>query len=85
VNKINGPWFSKFDEDLATAFSIYCGISIAHVRGRERSRANGGPPFCSPHRLSLLCPDSGLEFKSPEAGVLCRLQCMLATLGSVFV
>lgn len=32
VNKINGPWFSKFDEDLATAFSIYCGISIAHVR-----------------------------------------------------
>uniref|UniRef100_A0A8C4NAS4 Phosphodiesterase n=2 Tax=Eptatretus burgeri TaxID=7764 RepID=A0A8C4NAS4_EPTBU len=29
-NKINGPWFSKFDEDLATAFSIYCGISIAH-------------------------------------------------------
>lgn len=34
VNKINGPWFSKFDEDLATAFSIYCGISIAHVRAR---------------------------------------------------
>ncbi|XP_054254804.1 cGMP-dependent 3',5'-cyclic phosphodiesterase [Indicator indicator] len=31
VNKINGPWFSKFDEDLATAFSIYCGISIAHI------------------------------------------------------
>ncbi|NXW19189.1 PDE2A phosphodiesterase, partial [Circaetus pectoralis] len=31
VNKINGPWFSKFDEDLATAFSIYCGISIAHL------------------------------------------------------
>nr|XP_033803429.1 cGMP-dependent 3',5'-cyclic phosphodiesterase [Geotrypetes seraphini] len=30
VNKINGPGFSKFDEDLATAFSIYCGISIAH-------------------------------------------------------
>lgn len=30
VNKIHGPWFSKFDEDLATAFSIYCGISIAH-------------------------------------------------------
>lgn len=35
VNKINGPWFSKFDEDLATAFSIYCGISIAHVRERD--------------------------------------------------
>ncbi|NXK52802.1 PDE2A phosphodiesterase, partial [Chauna torquata] len=34
VNKINGPWFSKFDEDLATAFSIYCGISIAHVSTR---------------------------------------------------
>ncbi|XP_059502836.1 cGMP-dependent 3',5'-cyclic phosphodiesterase isoform X2 [Stegostoma tigrinum] len=29
-NKINGPWFTKFDEDLALAFSIYCGISIAH-------------------------------------------------------
>lgn len=38
VNKINGPWFSKFDEDLATAFSIYCGISIAHVRN------SGGVP-----------------------------------------
>lgn len=32
VNKMNGPWFNRFDEDLATAFSIYCGISIAHVR-----------------------------------------------------
>lgn len=32
VNKTNGPWFNRFDEDLATAFSIYCGISIAHVR-----------------------------------------------------
>lgn len=31
VNKINGPGFNRFDEDLATAFSIYCGISIAHV------------------------------------------------------
>lgn len=31
VNKMNGPWFNRFDEDLATAFSIYCGISIAHV------------------------------------------------------
>ncbi|XP_018604115.2 cGMP-dependent 3',5'-cyclic phosphodiesterase isoform X2 [Scleropages formosus] len=30
VNKTNGPWFNRFDEDLATAFSIYCGISIAH-------------------------------------------------------
>uniref|UniRef100_A0A8C8DV08 Phosphodiesterase n=1 Tax=Oryzias sinensis TaxID=183150 RepID=A0A8C8DV08_9TELE len=30
VNKMNGPWFNRFDEDLATAFSIYCGISIAH-------------------------------------------------------
>ncbi|XP_069748281.1 cGMP-dependent 3',5'-cyclic phosphodiesterase isoform X2 [Narcine bancroftii] len=29
-NKINGPCFTKFDEDLALAFSIYCGISIAH-------------------------------------------------------
>lgn len=47
VNKINGPWFSKFDEDLATAFSIYCGISIAHVRESF---------FYSPHLLSLLWP-----------------------------
>lgn len=42
VNKINGPWFSKFDEDLATAFSIYCGISIAHVSGNS-GRACAGP------------------------------------------
>ncbi|NWI12478.1 PDE2A phosphodiesterase, partial [Crypturellus soui] len=41
VNKINGPWFSKFDEDLATAFSIYCGISIAHVS--EGFRGWNGP------------------------------------------
>uniref|UniRef100_A0A8C0V9T3 Phosphodiesterase n=1 Tax=Cyanistes caeruleus TaxID=156563 RepID=A0A8C0V9T3_CYACU len=38
VNKINGPWFSKFDEDLATAFSIYCGISIAHVSDDEYTK-----------------------------------------------
>uniref|UniRef100_A0AAY4AZG3 Phosphodiesterase n=1 Tax=Denticeps clupeoides TaxID=299321 RepID=A0AAY4AZG3_9TELE len=30
VNKLDGPWFNRFDEDLAIAFSIYCGISIAH-------------------------------------------------------
>ncbi|NWT14249.1 PDE2A phosphodiesterase, partial [Vireo altiloquus] len=41
VNKINGPWFSKFDEDLATAFSIYCGISIAHVRAGGSSSLRG--------------------------------------------
>lgn len=41
VNKINGPWFSKFDEDLATAFSIYCGISIAHVRPRRDPKIGG--------------------------------------------
>ncbi|NWQ84415.1 PDE2A phosphodiesterase, partial [Columbina picui] len=55
VNKINGPWFSKFDEDLATAFSIYCGISIAHVRPEGTPKLGGGvkgvplalfPPFC---------------------------------------
>ncbi|NXG39271.1 PDE2A phosphodiesterase, partial [Dromaius novaehollandiae] len=40
VNKINGPWFSKFDEDLATAFSIYCGISIAHVWGLKWPRSS---------------------------------------------
>lgn len=47
VNKINGPWFSKFDEDLATAFSIYCGISIAHVSG-DRGGDSAGPSS-SPH------------------------------------
>ncbi|NXA48763.1 PDE2A phosphodiesterase, partial [Nothocercus julius] len=41
VNKINGPWFSKFDEDLATAFSIYCGISIAHVRAAPQATGDG--------------------------------------------
>ena len=45
VNKINGPWFSKFDEDLATAFSIYCGISIAHVSG---TGADPCRTLCSP-------------------------------------
>lgn len=45
VNKINGPWFSKFDEDLATAFSIYCGISIAHVR--EPDWGGEGGLLCS--------------------------------------
>ncbi|NWX38232.1 PDE2A phosphodiesterase, partial [Notiomystis cincta] len=45
VNKINGPWFSKFDEDLATAFSIYCGISIAHVC------AGGSSTWRGPHKL----------------------------------
>ncbi|XP_030637054.1 cGMP-dependent 3',5'-cyclic phosphodiesterase [Chanos chanos] len=30
VNKINAPGFNRFDEELAIAFSIYCGISIAH-------------------------------------------------------
>ncbi|NWR35510.1 PDE2A phosphodiesterase, partial [Tachuris rubrigastra] len=54
VNKINGPWFSKFDEDLATAFSIYCGISIAHVRagGAQpgRGHTQGGPPALPQHR-----------------------------------
>lgn len=41
MNKINGPWFSKFDEDLATAFSIYCGISIAHVCAGGSSTLEG--------------------------------------------
>ncbi|XP_071484459.1 cGMP-dependent 3',5'-cyclic phosphodiesterase-like [Diadema antillarum] len=29
-NKINGLFFTKHDEDVASAFSIYCGISIVH-------------------------------------------------------
>ncbi|NXW11606.1 PDE2A phosphodiesterase, partial [Fregetta grallaria] len=58
VNKINGPWFSKFDEDLATAFSIYCGISIAHVRARGGGPRNSlgtpwGPGHSTGHRQWL--------------------------------
>ncbi|NXK15232.1 PDE2A phosphodiesterase, partial [Herpetotheres cachinnans] len=52
VNKINGPWFSKFDEDLATAFSIYCGISIAHVR--DSLGTPWGPGHSTGHRQWLL-------------------------------
>lgn len=29
-NKLNGIHFSQFDEEIAMAFSIYCGISIMH-------------------------------------------------------
>ncbi|CAG0893675.1 unnamed protein product, partial [Cyprideis torosa] len=29
-NKTDGPAFSRFDEELATAFSIYCGLSLLH-------------------------------------------------------
>ncbi|NXJ55327.1 PDE2A phosphodiesterase, partial [Spizaetus tyrannus] len=53
VNKINGPWFSKFDEDLATAFSIYCGISIAHVRARGGGGDTLGTPWGPGHRQWL--------------------------------
>lgn len=66
VNKINGPWFSKFDEDLATAFSIYCGISIAHVR--ERYWGREGVLLLSPTSafFALACLCSGL--RSQRAG-----------------
>ncbi|NWW67972.1 PDE2A phosphodiesterase, partial [Ifrita kowaldi] len=53
VNKINGPWFSKFDEDLATAFSIYCGISIAHVGAGVSSTWRGSHTSVG-HWLRLL-------------------------------
>lgn len=29
-NKVNGKYFTFFDEEMAKAFSIYCGISIMH-------------------------------------------------------
>nr|XP_006820514.1 PREDICTED: cGMP-dependent 3',5'-cyclic phosphodiesterase-like [Saccoglossus kowalevskii] len=29
-NKINAPYFGKHDEEVALAFSVYCGISIVH-------------------------------------------------------
>lgn len=67
VNKINGPWFSKFDEDLATAFSIYCGISIAHVRagvGVGCLVIGAGPTWDPPFSSSSPCgliPRSGTQ------------------------
>lgn len=76
VNKINGPWFSKFDEDLATAFSIYCGISIAHV-SRDRGRACAGPSALH-STLGVLAlsrwvrPPPGTQ--RPAAELLCNLQ-----------
>lgn len=30
-NKMNGPYFTTFDEDVASAFAVYCCISISHV------------------------------------------------------
>ena len=85
VNKINGPWFSKFDEDLATAFSIYCGISIAHVSG-----TGAGPcrTLCSPlHNGPPCCPDGFAPApgaQSSAAGLLCSLQYLLVTSGLSF-
>ncbi|XP_076070343.1 uncharacterized protein LOC143042018 isoform X1 [Mytilus galloprovincialis] len=29
-NKMNGPYFTTFDEDVASAFAVYCCISISH-------------------------------------------------------
>ncbi|XP_064404655.1 cGMP-dependent 3',5'-cyclic phosphodiesterase-like isoform X2 [Halichondria panicea] len=31
-NKINGKFFTKYDEELATTFSVYCGISLYQTR-----------------------------------------------------
>lgn len=30
-NKKTGPYFTTFDEDVASAFAVYCCISISHV------------------------------------------------------
>lgn len=30
VNKVDGTHFDQFDEEVAMAFSVYCGISIMH-------------------------------------------------------
>ena len=30
-NKKTGPYFTVFDEDIASAFAVYCCISISHV------------------------------------------------------
>lgn len=73
VNKINGPWFSKFDEDLATAFSIYCGISIAHVSG------DGAGPLQNPLFSFTLTLSRRAVSLSSVAGLLCSLQYLLVT------
>ena len=31
-NKINGNSFTKFDEDRAAAFAIFCGLSLVQVK-----------------------------------------------------
>lgn len=74
VNKINGPWFSKFDEDLATAFSIYCGISIAHV-----SSSWAGPVhLCAPLHTGSPFPSRPVHappgIQGPATGWLSSLQ-----------
>ena len=69
VNKINGPWFSKFDEDLATAFSIYCGISIAHV-----SSSWAGPVhLCAPLHTGSPCPIQTGPCPAWDSGPCCRV------------
>lgn len=30
-NKINGRYFTQFDEEIASTFSVYCAICIMHV------------------------------------------------------
>lgn len=86
VNKINGPWFSKFDEDLATAFSIYCGISIAHVSG-DRGRASAGRSALLFTLVvlvlsRLVCVQPGSQ--SLATRLLCNLQCLLVISGLNF-
>lgn len=73
VNKINGPWFSKFDEDLATAFSIYCGISIAHVSGDRRA---GAGPSALLSTLAVLALSGGAH---PRLGLRALLLGCFAT------
>lgn len=72
VNKINGPWFSKFDEDLATAFSIYCGISIAHVREHDWGW-EGALLLATSALFALARPCSGL--RSQRVG--CCAACLI--------
>ena len=42
-NKKTGQHFTEFDEDLASAFAVYCCISISHVSLKACFLPNGVP------------------------------------------
>ncbi|VVC88143.1 unnamed protein product [Leptidea sinapis] len=56
INKIGDPYFDSMDEEMALAFSIYCGVCITHsvVSDTELARIIGCTGFHNhPHLTSL--------------------------------